>query len=664
MQDFEDILEMFEDYTRDPRPVVQEPRNMYSQGQLVRNTVDGSRPGYDGDTSKVYNEKTGHIYPGGNEHSNWWSKNPGKNQHKKSLKNPDYIKILKERISDPKYKNYNYKDLVREGIITDREYRELSKLDIKAQFEGPHSYVTKNKSNIVRSDKIKKVQGSNISMIGQGQTGTQFSHVYPLIESAPPGTQTTFKIDAKMNRKLEGFNEIGQKIAEKQELLIKNKPEGYKKRLEILNGEAKLNVKNAIQKLGPEYKGQIGYFQVDTETGVFKNKAGNYKMSFSGIEGENKKYIEMTGKERKNFERAESKKQILKDLSTPEGRLKFRQIGTVKVLNKILERNNIKICNDQLSNGKGVVCGTKFAERDPNAFLEAIKRNKDATKIINKPGLVKGALKGLSGWAKKELGPMGWIGSIATIDSAFGLYDLGQGKTPLQALDSTLWFLPKSVLKADEKMFKNVYEKAGYTKEDFGEFQKWMKLEDLDKQYFKAGNQLKFMKDQVLKPENKSAADIAYQKEVDAVPDMYKNMGWMYPKLTISSEQEKTGEHPFYGPSVDRYNKILTESSDIYSSIKDPDKSLKNLDYSRKLAAMEQANRKKKLMRGSLKSAPHLLPIFDPFSKLGPTEMKDQSFLYDEYVHPIEGPSVSPEQMRAAGFAEGGLAGLMKKYYD
>ena len=44
--------------------------------------------------------------------------------------------------------------------------------------------------------------------------------------------------------------------------------------------------------------------------------------------------------------------------------------------------------------------------------------------------------------------------------------------------------------------------------------------------------------------------------------------------------------------------------------------------------------------------------------------MKDQSFLYDEYVHPIEGPSVSPEQMRAAGFAEGGLAGLMKKYYD
>ena len=48
MQDFEDILEMFEDYKRDPRPMDQEPRNMYSQGQLVSNTVDGSRPGYGG----------------------------------------------------------------------------------------------------------------------------------------------------------------------------------------------------------------------------------------------------------------------------------------------------------------------------------------------------------------------------------------------------------------------------------------------------------------------------------------------------------------------------------------------------------------------------------------------------------------------------------------
>ena len=355
------------------------------------------------------------------------------------------------------------------------------------------------------------------------------------------------------------------------------------------------------------------------------------------------------------------------DLSTEEGRRLNRQIGTTKVLNKILEKNNIKICNDKLSKGKGVVCGAKFAERDPNGFMEAIKRNKDAVKIINKPGLVKGALRGVSGWAKKELGPFGWIGSIATIDSAFGAYALGQGKTPLQALDETLWFLPESVLKADEKNFKNVYKKAGFTDEDFGEFQKWKELEDLDKQYFMSQRQLKFMEDQVLKPENKSAADIAYQKEVDAIPDMYKNMGWMYPKFTISSEQEKTGKHPFYGPAVDRYNKILDRSGKVYGSLKDPDKSWKDLDYTRKLVAMKQANRKKKLMRESLKYAPHLIPVFEPFAKTGPKEMKDQSFLYDEYVHPLYGPSVSPEQIaavdegrfRAQIYSDGGRAGYM-----
>ena len=31
-----------------PRTMAQEPRNMYAGGQLVRNTVDGSRPGYQG----------------------------------------------------------------------------------------------------------------------------------------------------------------------------------------------------------------------------------------------------------------------------------------------------------------------------------------------------------------------------------------------------------------------------------------------------------------------------------------------------------------------------------------------------------------------------------------------------------------------------------------
>jgi len=44
---WQDYVKEVED--RDSRSMVQEPRNMYNQGQLVSNTVDGSRPGYGGD---------------------------------------------------------------------------------------------------------------------------------------------------------------------------------------------------------------------------------------------------------------------------------------------------------------------------------------------------------------------------------------------------------------------------------------------------------------------------------------------------------------------------------------------------------------------------------------------------------------------------------------
>ena len=58
--DIESILEMYEDdYNPDPRPMAQEPRNMYSDGQLVQPNIDGSRPGYNGKKNYVsgYSEK-------------------------------------------------------------------------------------------------------------------------------------------------------------------------------------------------------------------------------------------------------------------------------------------------------------------------------------------------------------------------------------------------------------------------------------------------------------------------------------------------------------------------------------------------------------------------------------------------------------------------------
>ena len=43
-----DYIEKIKQENEGPRITAQEPRNMYAGGQLVQNTADGSRPGYQG----------------------------------------------------------------------------------------------------------------------------------------------------------------------------------------------------------------------------------------------------------------------------------------------------------------------------------------------------------------------------------------------------------------------------------------------------------------------------------------------------------------------------------------------------------------------------------------------------------------------------------------
>ena len=230
-------------------------------------------------------------------------------QYKNPLRKNQFVMRTTEEIQeiiDSYPDNWTKKDFRGEGKLNKTKIltrKETERPGLKFKFEGKRKFKPENLENVKRTKIIKDVQGSNISVKGSGQVGKQFSHVYPLIKSAKPGTKTTFVIDAKMNRALEGYNKIGQGIAEEQEKLILEKPDGYKKKIVELNARAKKNVLNAIKDLGKDYKGQIGYFQVDPDTGEFKPKAGNYKMSFAGIEGENKIYKDMTGKERKDFER-------------------------------------------------------------------------------------------------------------------------------------------------------------------------------------------------------------------------------------------------------------------------------------------------------------------------------------------------------------------------
>jgi len=394
--DIENILFMYEDdYNPGPRPMAQGGRIGFSKGA---------------DTSPVYNEKTGHIYKIGNRHGEFYSKTPPKNQFTavKPLRSLEELQLVIDEAPlieiNGKFFEQNAKDLEGRSEYSSKELisrKELDKYRDKLNFKstGKKRIEETNQGSINRRNKIIAAQGSEIPIKGGKQINRAFSHVYPIIESAKPGTKTTTVIDADMNNKLIGYNRIGQKIAEDQEYLLKVKPEGYKKQILVNNAKAKKNVMNALQDLGKDYKGQIGYFQVDPETESFKPKAGNYKMSFAGVEGKDEIYKDMTSKERQDFSKKISKQEH------------------AKVANKL--KNSGFKC--KLSNGLNC--------NDPRAYIDSIKENMAkvqkgddaAISKINKLGKSMNKLSKaakFTGWG--ILTEVGFAAPFAAIDYAKG----------------------------------------------------------------------------------------------------------------------------------------------------------------------------------------------------------------------------------------------------
>jgi len=394
--DIENILSMYEDdYNPGPRPMAQGGRIGFSNG---------------GDTSPVYNEKTGHIYKKGNRFGIFYSKTPPKNQFTavKPLRSLEELQLVIDEAPlieiNGKFFEQNAKDLEGRSEYSSKELisrKELDKYRDKLNFKstGKKRIEETNQGSINRRNKIIAAQGSEIPIKGGKQINRAFSHVYPIIESAKPGTKTTTVIDADMNNKLIGYNRIGQKIAEDQKYLLKVKPEGYKKQILVNNAKAKKNVMNALQDLGKDYKGQIGYFQVDPETESFKPKAGNYKMSFAGVEGKDEIYKDMTSKERQDFSKKISKQEH------------------AKVANKL--KNSGFKC--KLSNGLNC--------NDPRAYIDSIKENMAkvqkgddaAISKINKLGKSMNKLSKaakFTGWG--ILTEVGFAAPFAAIDYAKG----------------------------------------------------------------------------------------------------------------------------------------------------------------------------------------------------------------------------------------------------
>jgi len=357
------------------------------------------------DTSPVYNKAEGYIYKrgggGGNKGQVVYAKTKLGNQYTKvnPIRSVEEVQKIIDNAPElkinGKFFKQNAKDLTGTSVRSGKELitvRESQLPGLKFPSKGSKQVEEAGVAGrLERQRKIKPAQGKEISVVGGKEIGKNFGHVYPIIKSAKPGTKTTNIIDAKMNNKLIGFNRIGQTIAEEQERLLLDRPENYRELIEIENGKARANVKNAIEKLGPKYKGEIGYFQVDSETGEFKPKAGNYKNSIQGLQGENRIYKNMTGNEIKS---------VTEEISTKARNL-FLQEATVpnSPICKIVSKRAADGGRIAFANGSN--CAIEVAEafdKNPKGFAQEVNKLPEESGAFNK---VKNAASKFLNVAKK-----------------------------------------------------------------------------------------------------------------------------------------------------------------------------------------------------------------------------------------------------------------------
>jgi hypothetical protein len=154
-----------------PRTMAQEPRNMAQGGQIIGKPGGLVEPGVEYySTSKVYNEKTGHIYPGGNKHKKWWSDKPGRNKLE-SIKTPQVKEKVKKFIIDNPDMNQ------KEGAkILGRKQAELVPAD---QWLKPGKKRKKDPTETKKRARAVKIVKSSESMLAEmaGKEGHHLSHL-------------------------------------------------------------------------------------------------------------------------------------------------------------------------------------------------------------------------------------------------------------------------------------------------------------------------------------------------------------------------------------------------------------------------------------------------------------------------------------------------------
>jgi len=304
-----------------------------SAGQLVRNTVDGSRPGYGGPGSGA---KKGSI-------PRLTSAEKKATYYKKLLNDlpegylEDYKKIFLNDRGDGIFSRKPGD--APEGILDmEKKYKDILKGKTKnitrrvGEMNSAILHSLQEEGKIVSGlSDARNIRKADLKIVGDidlvAPKGMAKHHFMPLagIEGEKinlSSTKNTAFIDKKLNEKMAPYDKKLKANQKEQIKLLNEKPTGYKIRIKQLNYKAKNIYKDAGKKV-PGSKGYLGYSQINVKPD------GTYNIKVTGIDS-SKSAAGLKGEEilYKNISKADKIKveKIFKDSGIPFNKKGFNQL--------------------------------------------------------------------------------------------------------------------------------------------------------------------------------------------------------------------------------------------------------------------------------------------------------------------------------------------------
>jgi len=278
-KEFVDEME-FDSMLQKPRTMAQEPRMGLQGGQLVQNTADGSRPGYNGKggSSPEYRANLLENLPDGyldDYKANFYNTiKDGKLTHVGGKQPPSVKGSLKKGIP---YMMEKYE--MKHGKIADTNSA------LKASFQSQIESGAKMGYNI-RIGQLRAVAPWNPT----APKGMETHHFLPKlgIEGTDinfASTRNTAFISKELNRKMSPIDKKLKKIQLEQIELLENKPKDWRTKIKTLNERARGIYKNAAKEI-PGSAGYLGFSEIKVKPDgsyTVEVRGIDYNKSLSGI---------------------------------------------------------------------------------------------------------------------------------------------------------------------------------------------------------------------------------------------------------------------------------------------------------------------------------------------------------------------------------------------